>query len=171
MRIPFLQLTLRNADLLSATRQVMKFSQPSKIQGLAIPIIIKGGNFIGQAQSGTGKTAAFSLSVLQRIDKNKKCAQAIILSPTRELCRQNYSVISKLAEPCGISVALLVPDDDKTPTGKINSQVVVATPGKASTALNRREIDAKNLTIFVLDEADEMLNLQGQYQQTSIIHK
>lgn len=89
----------------------MGFQQPSKIQGLAIPVIIKGGNFIGQAQSGTGKTAAFSLGVLQRIDISKKNVQAIVLSPTRELCRQNHSVIARLAEPCGISVLLLVAED------------------------------------------------------------
>jgi superfamily II DNA/RNA helicase len=111
----------RNQQLLDATRNAMGFNQPSKIQGLAIPVIIRGGNFIGQAQSGTGKTAAFSLGVLQRIDTSKQNVQALVLSPTRELCRQNHSVIARLAEPCGISVLLLVPEDkdfSTSPSGR-----------------------------------------------------
>lgn len=107
----------------------MGFAQPSQIQGVAIPVIGKGGNFIGQAQSGTGKTAAFSLGVLQRIDKSKKQVQALILSPTRELAKQNYSVIASLAAPCGITTALLVQEDDReTRTGSTISLHVIKLP-------------------------------------------
>lgn len=171
-----------------AVRGVMNFTAPSKIQGLAIPCINKGGNFIGQAQSGTGKTAAFSLGVLQRVDPSKRGTQAIILSPTRELARQNYSVISKLADPCGISVSLVVKEEDDkgkplNTSGTLSSltltdsivdlsaTVLVCTPGKAREFINKRKINVRNLTIFVLDEADEMLNLQGLYEQTNEIHR
>ena len=84
------------------------YENPSPIQIKAIPLFLKGTDIIAQAQSGTGKTAAFSISVLQQIDENIKTLQAVIISPTRELSEQIYNVIKQLAHYTKIQFALLV---------------------------------------------------------------
>jgi len=149
----------------------MKYTSPSRIQGLAIPAILKNPpqNFIGQAQSGTGKTAAFSLSILARVNENDKSIQAVILAPTRELSRQIHDVISKLATFTKIKSLLVVPEADIPKN--LDHHVIVGTPGKVfSLATQKKTLFAK-VRMFVLDEADEMLRLQGLKDQSIKIQR
>ncbi|ODV82702.1 hypothetical protein CANARDRAFT_30620 [[Candida] arabinofermentans NRRL YB-2248] len=140
----------------------MKFSKPSKIQEKALPLLIQNParNMIGQSQSGTGKTAAFSLTMLTRVDENDPNVQAICLSPARELARQTLDVIKEMSKYTKIKTQLIVPDsyDRKQP---IKAQIVVGTPGSVGDLLRTRKIDAKKIKCFVLDEADNMLDQQS----------
>jgi ATP-dependent RNA helicase DDX19/DBP5 len=147
------------------------FKNPSKIQGLAIPAILKrpASNFIGQAQSGTGKTGAFCLSMLASVDEAKKWPQAIVLSPTRELCRQTFEVMAKFARFTAIRPLLVIPEADIP--AKIENQVLVCTPGKLEGLVKRRSVDLKRVVMFVLDEADEMLGQPGQENASLKLHK
>jgi ATP-dependent RNA helicase DDX19/DBP5 len=140
-----------------------KFKVPSKIQSLAIPAILKrpAVNFIGQAQSGTGKTGAFSLSIIASVDESKKFPQAICLSPTRELCRQTYDVIVSLARFTKLKILLVVPEAE-IPATSIQSQILVCTPGKLDSLIKNRKFNLANISMFVIDEADEILGIQGQ---------
>jgi len=149
----------------------MKFDRPSKIQGLAIPAILKrpASNFIGQAQSGTGKTGAFCLSMLGSIDESKHWPQAIVLSPTRELCRQTFDVMSKLSRFTTIKPLLVVPDAEIPDS--ITNHILVCTPGKLEGLIKRKKVDTKKIVMFVLDEADEMLGQPGQENTSLLIHK
>jgi translation initiation factor 4A len=137
------------------------FERPSAIQQRAIIPIIKGNDVIAQAQSGTGKTATFSIAILQKIDVNIKAVQALILAPTRELAQQIQKVVVALGDfmnvdchACigGVSVR---EDMKKFETGV---HVVVGTPGRVYDMINRRAFRTDQMKIFVLDEADEMLS-------------
>ena len=151
------------------------FEKPSAIQQRAIIPFTTGRDIIAQAQSGTGKTGTFSIGVLQMIDEDVKGTQAIILSPTRELARQTYNVIKGLSQYTKITIKEVIgglrkfegnsgsrfdrnnrnsqKDEDNT-----TEHIVVGTPGKVLDDLVKGRIDNKNLKIFVLDEADEMLS-------------
>jgi len=158
----------------------MGYVSPSKIQGLAIPVIQKGQNIIGQAQSGTGKTAAFCLGMLSRIRHDLQQPQALCVSPTRELAMQTFDVLSKLAKFTNVQPFLLIPDV-VMPQGQITNQIIVGTPGKFLDCLEkRRNLNTKNVVIFVLDEADQMfldsgtgknVNSSNQAIATKIISK
>jgi ATP-dependent RNA helicase DDX19/DBP5 len=144
----------------------MKFLRPSRIQEHAIPNIIADPpkNFIGQAQSGTGKTAAFALSILSRADPTLKFTQALCCAPTRELVRQIAEVIKKLARFTEFKCTLVV--KDASLPKKITDQIVVGTPGKLLDVIKRRQLDLGKVKIFVLDEADVMLDRQGLADQS-----
>ncbi len=150
----------------------MKFSKPSKIQEKALPLLLSNPprNMIGQSQSGTGKTAAFSLTMLSRVDENNPSTQAICLSPTRELARQTLDVIQEMGKFTKVKTQLLVPgvlDRDEPITG----QIVVATPGFVLDLVRRKRLSMSNIKVFVLDEADNMLDQQGMGDQCSRIKK
>ena len=132
----------------------MGFKKPSKIQEKALPLILKGGNLIAQAQSGTGKTAAFSLGMLSKCDPTKKFPQAICISPTRELARQLSQVIAEIGKFTDIGVQLII-QEAEIPK-QITSQIVVGTPGKVLESL-KKLINPKNVKMLVVDEADEMI--------------
>lgn len=143
----------------------MKFRKPSRIQEHAIPNIISDPpkHFIGQAQSGTGKTAAFALSMLSRADPKIKAPQALCCAPTRELARQIMEVIKKLGRFTEFEYALIVKDIERK---KITAQIVVGTPGKLLEVIKRRLLDLRGIKMFVLDEADVMLDRQGLADQS-----
>jgi translation initiation factor 4A len=153
------------------------FEKPSAIQQRAIVPFINGGDIIAQAQSGTGKTGAFSIGLLQRMDLSKKCVQGLVLSPTRELAIQTEQVISHigdfLAEGnsafCATFVGGTRVHDD---IRKLDSGVIVAvgTPGRVYDVIKRGALRAKTLKVLVLDEADEMLS-QGFSEQIYEIFK
>jgi ATP-dependent RNA helicase len=137
------------------------FEKPSAIQQRAILPITQGRDVIAQAQSGTGKTATFSISILQSIDISVRATQALILSPTRELATQIQSVIMALGDymnvqchACigGISVG---EDIRKLEYGQ---HVVSGTPGRVFDMIRRRSLRTRNIKMLVLDEADELLN-------------
>lgn len=137
------------------------FEKPSAIQQRAIIPCIRGRDVIAQAQSGTGKTATFSISILQQIDLNNKDCQALILAPTRELAQQIQKVVLALGDfmqaTCHACIGGTNVKEDMKKL-EIGSQIVVGTPGRVSDMLSRKVFYPKNIKMFVLDEADEMLS-------------
>ena len=137
------------------------FEKPSIIQQKAILPIIKGNDVIAQAQSGTGKTAAFAIGTLQLVEPDKDEIQCLILSPTRELAHQTSIVYQFLGEYLKVKVCLLIggtkvgADIDKLKEGP---QVLVGSPGRVLDLIKRKRISLGYLQTFVLDEADEMLS-------------
>jgi ATP-dependent RNA helicase DeaD len=138
------------------------FSEPTPIQVQAIPILLEGKDIIGQAQTGTGKTAAFALPILERIDPKSKAVQALILTPTRELALQvSQSIQSFKANPSIFVLPIYGGQsiDRQITQIRRGAQVIVGTPGRVLDLLNRGVLVLDQLMCFVLDEADEMLNM------------
>jgi ATP-dependent RNA helicase DeaD len=136
------------------------FESPTPIQARAIPVLIAGHDLIGQAQTGTGKTAAFTLPLLQRMDTTQRHTQAIVLVPTRELAIQAAGEISKFARNTGLRVVPVYggqPIDRQFRALHEGAQVVVGTPGRVLDHLRRGTLDLSKGTFCALDEADEML--------------
>jgi translation initiation factor 4A len=150
------------------------FEKPSEIQQRGIPAMMTGQDCICQAQSGTGKTGAFSIAVLQKIDLRKTNPQALILSPTRELSEQTHGVVRAVGDFLGVSTHSCVggtrvqADQDAFRAGV---QVVVGTPGRIYDLLHRGSLPAKDICTLVLDEADEMLSRGFKDQMYDIIEK
>ena len=149
------------------------FERPSPIQKKAIIPMTSGKDIIAQAQSGTGKTGAFSISCLQRIDSSKKYTQAMILSPTRELSRQTYDVIKNLSSLMkNVETQLLIggtSTDANISSLKDNPpHIVVGCPGRIHDMLRRQYINPGKLELIVLDEADEMLSVGFKEQVYNI---
>jgi ATP-dependent RNA helicase DeaD len=144
--------------------QSLGFTNPTPIQEQAIPILLSGTkDFVGLAQTGTGKTAAFGLPLLQLVDAKANHPQALVVCPTRELCMQitkdlyNFSSkkksIKTVAVYGGASIGEQIRDLKK------GTQIVVATPGRLIDLIERKAINLNNISYIVLDEADEMLNM------------
>lgn len=137
------------------------FEKPSVIQQRAILPVLREHDVIAQAQSGTGKTATFSISVLQRIDENVRECQALILAPTRELAQQIQKVVIALGLYLKIECHACIggtnvrEDIERLQQGV---HVVVGTPGRVFDMISRRALRADKIKMFVLDEADEMLS-------------
>ncbi|KAG8901739.1 RNA helicase required for poly(A+) mRNA export, partial [Tulasnella sp. 408] len=155
-----------HADLLKGLYS-MGFQKPSKIQERALPLLLQNPpkNMIGQSQSGTGKTAAFTLAMLSRIDFSKKITQAICLAPSRELARQIMSVITTMGAFTPVTTAFAIKESVER-GAKVDAQIVVGTPGTLTDLLRRKAIESKEIKIFVVDEADNMLDQQGLGDQT-----
>lgn len=139
------------------------FVKPSVIQETALPLIITHRrNLIAQAKNGSGKTASFSLGILSVVNAADPKTQAIVLSPTRELAKQNLDVIGKLGKFCGLSLQLVVPMAENLPTGKSEGpQVISGTPGKVLELIRKRAINGKSVSVLVLDEADVMISTEN----------
>ncbi|ODV73502.1 ATP-dependent RNA helicase DBP5 [Cyberlindnera jadinii NRRL Y-1542] len=150
----------------------MKYQKPSKIQEKALPLLISNPprNMIGQSQSGTGKTAAFSLTMLSRVDPNIKEVQAICLAPARELARQTLDVVETMGKYTGITTQLVVPDAF-TKGQAITAQILVGTPGTLLDLIRRKQVSTSHVKVFVLDEADNMLDQQGMGDQCVRVKK
>jgi translation initiation factor 4A len=137
------------------------FERPSAIQQRAIVPVVKGHDVIAQAQSGTGKTATFSISILQKIDFSIKGTQALILAPTRELAQQIQKVVIALGDYMNVECHACVGGTNvRDDMAKLQEgvQVVVGTPGRVYDMINRRALRTDNMKLFCLDEADEMLS-------------
>jgi translation initiation factor 4A len=138
------------------------FEQPSPIQKKAIIPMINRRDIIAQAQSGTGKTGAFTISCLQIIDSTVNEAQAIILSPTRELARQTHEVITKLSKCLGTKNKLLIGGtpvkEDIRDLQSNNYHTIIGTPGRVFDMIRNNYIEMKSLKVLILDEADEILS-------------
>ena len=137
------------------------FERPSAIQQKAILPAIQGRDLIAQAQSGTGKTATFSISILQRIDFDLLQCQALVLAPTRELADQSKRVLSALGDYQGVKChACIGGRSTQTDVEKLREgvHVVVGTPGRVFDMISRHALNTKDIKMFVLDEADEMLS-------------
>lgn len=137
------------------------FEKPSAIQQRAIMPCIEGFDVIAQAQSGTGKTATFSISILQRIDTRSSDTQALILAPTRELAQQIQKVVLALGDymnvQCHACIGGTVLREDMRRI-QAGVSIIVGTPGRVFDMINRRVLDVSRIKMFVLDESDEMLS-------------
>ncbi|CAN9181782.1 unnamed protein product [Alternaria sp. RS040] len=153
-------------ELLKGIRN-MNFSKPSKVQEKALPLLLMEPptNMIAQSQSGTGKTAAFSLNILSRVDLSNPRPQALALAPSRELARQILGVITHMGQFMeGLTTMAAIPDPSRRGQ-QFDAQILVGTPGTVQDMLRRRLINKESIKILVLDEADNMLDQQGMGEQ------
>src|SRR6201985_2994038 len=159
---PFIQLGIRH-DIVNAISD-LGFENPTPIQEQSIPVLLTGSNdFVGLAQTGTGKTAAFGLPLLELLDFEENHPQALILCPTRELCLHIHKYCINYAKdmPNVHVVAVYGGANIQDQLRQINRgvQIVVATPGRMLDIINRKAIDFSNVKFVVLDEGDEILNM------------
>lgn len=156
-------------DDLGLSKEVLKaihdlgFESPTPIQEHSIPVVLEGKDMIGQAQTGTGKTAAFALPILSKINCKKNYIQALILEPTRELAIQSAEACQSFSKYIkDFHVAPIYGGasyDNQIRSLRHGAQVVVATPGRLMDLMERGKVDLSNLTHMVIDEADEMLRM------------
>ena len=138
----------------------MGYEKPSNIQQRGIKAIIKGGDLIAQSQSGTGKTATFSIGLLESIKENEN-TQAIIIAHTRELANQIYNVITNIGQYLKYNIGLLTGGSLLSENIEIlrkNPKILVGTPGRILDLLNKRKINIYDLKYVIIDEADELLS-------------
>jgi len=170
-KITFADLGLSEKMLAKITAKGYKF--PSAIQAWVIPLLLNGDkDIIGQAQTGTGKTAAFGLPVLERLDTKSTDIQTLVLAPTRELAIQVADELKSFAD-AGTKIQLLYGGQnirDELMGLKRNPQIVVGTPGRVIDHLTKKKsLKIQNLKYFILDEADEMLNIGFKEEIEQII--
>ncbi len=150
-----------NPEILHALSD-LGFETPTPIQAQAIPVLLNGSNdLLGFAQTGTGKTAAFSLPMIQKIDPELKRVQALILCPTRELCMQitrDIDSFTKYLKMKAVAVYGGASAYDQIKKIKEGAQIVVGTPGRVKDLVNRGKLKVDNIQCLVLDEADDMLD-------------
>ncbi|CAG8600320.1 5951_t:CDS:2 [Cetraspora pellucida] len=156
-----------NPNLLKGVYE-MGFTTPSKIQAKALPLLLKS----PYSQSGTGKTAAFVLTMLSRINYDLKAPQALCLTPSRELARQIMVEVRKMGKYTPVITAEAIRDSHAKTSGRsrheefAEAQLIVGTPGTVYDLLKRKVMEKKHMKIFVLDEADNMLDQQGLGDQS-----
>lgn len=156
-----------NESLLLAIKD-LGFENPSEVQEKAIPVLLEQNtDLVALAQTGTGKTAAFGFPLIQKIDADDRSTQALILSPTRELCLQITNEIKQYSKYVkGLHTVAVYGGASITEQAreiKRGAQVIVATPGRMQDMINRGLVNIKNISFCILDEADEMLNM-GFYE-------
>ena len=141
----------------------MGFEEPSPIQSHSIPVILSGKDVIGQAQTGTGKTAAFSIPILEMVNPEEKNLQAVVLCPTRELAIQVSTEIRKIGKYTHGIKSLPVyggqPIERQIKALKGGVQIVIGTPGRVIDHINRKTLKMDNVKMVILDEADEMIDM------------
>ncbi|MFN0291312.1 DEAD/DEAH box helicase [Pedobacter helvus] len=169
---PFSKLGISD-DVVNAVKE-LGFENPTPIQEQSIPVLLEGSNdFVGLAQTGTGKTAAFGLPLLELIDFKSNKPQALILCPTRELCLQiandikNFSKNTQNAHVVAVYGGANIMQQLREIRNGV--QIVVATPGRMLDIIGRKAIDFTNVKYVVLDEADEMLNMGFQEDINDIL--
>ena len=154
---------LKLIDPLFKALDEVGYETPSPIQALTIPLILKGRDVLGQAQTGTGKTAAFALPLLSNLDLQQKDPQVLVLAPTRELAIQVAEAFQKYAKFIkGFHVAPIYGGQDYSGQLRMlrrGAHVVVGTPGRVMDHMRKGTLKLNNLTCLVLDEADEMLRM------------
>ena len=161
-----------NESLLLAIKD-LGFESPSEVQEKAIPLLLeKDTDIVALAQTGTGKTAAFGFPLIQKIDAENRDTQALILSPTRELCLQITNEIKLYSKYIkGLNTVAIYGGASITEQAnqiRRGAQIIVATPGRMQDMINRNMVNIKNINYCVLDEADEMLNM-GFYEDITAI--
>ncbi|HEY7233007.1 MAG TPA: DEAD/DEAH box helicase [Gemmatimonadaceae bacterium] len=148
-------------EVLRAVRDA-GYIQPTPIQQQAVPLILKGRDVMGLAQTGTGKTAAFTLPIIERLSGGPRRTRVLILTPTRELCVQVEGSFKKYARYAPLAVASVyggVPLEPQERQLRAGVDVVVATPGRLIDHLERQNVAFDDLEVLVLDEADRMLDM------------
>ncbi|MFW7392824.1 DEAD/DEAH box helicase, partial [Vagococcus fluvialis] len=159
--------------LLQAVEKI-GFEEATPIQSATIPLALEGKDVIGQAQTGTGKTAAFGLPMLDKIDTEKSTIQGLVIAPTRELAIQTQEEIYRLGKDKRIKVQAVYGGADigrQIKSLKNNPHIVVGTPGRMLDHINRRTLKLDKVETLVLDEADEMLNMGFLEDIEAIISK
>jgi len=150
------------------------FEKPSVIQQKAIKPLSMGKDIIAQAQSGTGKTGTFCIGSLQLIDESDSNTQIVIISPTRELARQTYTVCSNLNAYLDYEILLLIGgsniNEDKAQLKK-GVQIVIGTPGRLLHMINDNYLNPNTIKLLVIDEADELLSIGFEEQIQNIMYK
>jgi len=137
------------------------FEKPSTIQQRAIIPVVKGHDTIAQAQSGTGKTATFSIGALQRVDLSQRACQALLLAPTRELATQSHKVVCSIGDYLNVVCHACIGGtkvSDDIEILRRGVHIVVGTPGRVFDMIERRALNVSQVKLFILDEADEMLS-------------
>jgi ATP-dependent RNA helicase DeaD len=140
----------------------MEITEPTPIQAEAIPALLAGNDLVGQSATGSGKTLAYGIPLVERLARDKRVVQALVLVPTRELAVQVNAVLGKLASSRRLSTALLVggrPYGSQISALRYGSQIVVGTPGRVKDHLERGSLVLSQLRMCVLDEADQMLDI------------
>jgi len=148
------------------------YTTPTPIQARAIPLILKGRDIMGLAQTGTGKTAAFTLPIVQRLLGGPRRARALILTPTRELAVQVRESFARYAEHSGLEIAVVyggVPLGPQEQALRAGVDVIVATPGRLLDHMERQNVAFDDLEVLVLDEADRMLDMGFAPQLNRIV--
>ena len=150
------------SDEMNEAAAALGYTEPTPIQARAIPLLLEGRDVIGQAQTGTGKTAAFLLPILQRIDTSSPEIQAVVLCPTRELAQQITAVaegLSRKMENFGV-IAIYGGTNVSYQAQRLKGcQLIIGTPGRVLDQLRRRNMRFFNVRMVTLDEADEMLDM------------
>jgi len=144
----------------------MGFEEATPIQSLVLPHILNGRDVIGQAQTGTGKTAAFGIPVLEKLNPSSRSVQAVILCPTRELAIQVAEEIKKLSKYKKASVLPVYggqPIERQIKALKRGVQIIIGTPGRVMDHIHRRTLKMDQVKMIILDEADEMLDMGFRY--------
>ena len=172
-QITFKDLAL-SPEILKAIEEI-GYVKPSPIQAEAIPVVLSGKDIIGQAQTGTGKTAAFMLPILEKIDPKNRNVQALVLCPTRELAVQVHEESKKFARNMRdvhiLSIYGGQSYDPQIRALKKGVQIVVGTPGRVMDHMRRGTLKLENLKMLVLDEADEMLDMGFREDIEEILEK
>ncbi len=151
-----------------------EFTTLTEIQEKVIPFALSGKDLLGQAPTGTGKTLAFTIPILDKIDEEKRVCQALIIAPTRELAMQITSDINEISYYMNVKAVTLYGGEliDKQITAlRRKPQVIVATPGRLLDHVNRGTVSLDNVKIVVLDEADEMLDMGFREDINAILDK
>lgn len=161
-------------DLQDVVRE-LGFEKTTPIQAESIPVLLSGKDLIGQAQTGSGKTAAFTLPILQKINLQRREIQAVILCPTRELCTQVAREVRKLARKhVGLQVLILSGGQPLRPQAmalRKGVHLIVGTPGRVLDHISRRNLDFRYVSTLVLDEADRMLDMGFEEDMAHIIEE
>ncbi|PKK40673.1 DEAD-box ATP-dependent RNA helicase CshA [Clostridiaceae bacterium JG1575] len=140
----------------------MGFEEPSQIQDQIIPVLLAGGDAIGQAQTGTGKTLAFGAPMISLLDRPKGSVSGLVLAPTRELAVQVSDELTRIAAKTRLKILPVfggAPIDRQMKALRDGVDIVVGTPGRVMDLIHRGKLDLSEISFFVLDEADEMLNM------------
>jgi len=171
--------TTRTFEQLGFSEKVLKavrdagYSHPTPIQADAIPLVLNGRDVMGLAQTGTGKTAAFTLPIVDRLLGGPRRTRALVLTPTRELCVQVEESVHKYARHSQLNVASVyggVPIEPQQKKLRAGVDIVVATPGRLIDHLERQNVVFDDLEVLVLDEADRMLDMGFAPQINRIVN-
>ena len=150
----------------------MGFSEMMPIQERVIPLVLDGCDVIGQAQTGTGKTAAFGIPLIEKSNRKHAGVEHLIISPTRELATQIKNELELIAKGTGITIGLILGGVDYNKERrmlKANPNIIVGTPGRLLDHITNKKLDLSNLKTLTLDEADEMLDIGFKEELNSII--
>ncbi|HHT96803.1 MAG TPA: DEAD/DEAH box helicase [Clostridiales bacterium] len=163
---------IKSTEIIKAIEE-MGFEELSPIQAAAIPVIFNGSDVVGQAQTGTGKTAAFAIPILEKIEKDNRDVQAVVLCPTRELAIQVANEFRELALFMhGIKILPIYGGQEiskQIRSLKAGTQIIIGTPGRFMDHMRRKTIKLNKIKTIVLDEADEMLNMGFREDIESIL--